>query len=547
MRILKSLLCLFYALACLAQGTQVAVTTRTAKGSALTTAEMDGNFTGLQYAANGAWQTWGRKDTTTTGLTWGYYGGTYWSGSAWAQTADGTVALTASSTNYVERTALGVVSANTSGFSVGSYPMAKVITGTASILSWTDWRFPSLGPLSSPGAIGGTTPAAGAFTTLTATGTTSIGTSGLAGSITLGLFNAAGNIAGLNYYSGSTIRWAIRKGLTAESGSDAGSPLEVVAVGDGGITIDTAVSLTRAAGGTFSTTRPFKTTSTTDSTSTTTGSLQTSGGAAVTKALWVGGLANVAGVLTAANTTDASSTSTGGLVTSGGFGVAKQSYFGDQIHAAASTTTRASLSIPSGTAPSAPVSGDLWHDSTQKTLQVYEAGGIKQSLQGVIFSQTADKTFNTTAAETSMVGTGVGTVTLPANFWAPGKTVRLTGMGYLADTGTPTFTLKVKIGSVVVFNSGAITMPTLTGNQFLYIKAVLTCRTTGATGTVFCTIEAYCNNGATAVQSFNGTVNTATSTVDTTASAALDVTGTWGTANASNAATTNTFTVEVLN
>lgn len=520
MRILKSLVCLFYALACLAQGTQVAVTTRAGKGSALTYTEMDTNFSTLQYAANGAWQTWGRKDSTTTGLTWGYYGGTYWSGSAWAQAADGTVALTASSTNYVERTALGVVSANTSGFTVTSYPMAKVITGTASILSWTDQRFPMLGPLSSPGAIGGTTPAAGTFTSLSASSNSTL-TASTNASLTFTITNNSNG-------TGASARLVTANDLTHQIASIAYSSGATNTVA--GLTLaDWAAIINNTNNGMVVASSLASKPIVFGSSSTEYGRFDTSGNWKV------------------ATTTDASSTTTGALITAGGLGVAKQSYFGDQIHAAASTTTRASVTIPSGTAPSAPVSGDLWHDSTQHALQVYEAGGIKQTLQGVIFTQTADKTFNNTAAETSLIGTGVGTVTLPANFWAPGKTVRIAGMGYLADTGTPTFTLKVKIGSVVVFNSGAITMPTLTGNQFLFVKAVLTCRTTGATGTVFCTIEAYCNNGATAVQSFNASVNTATSTVDTTASAALDVTGTWGTANASNAATSNTFTVEILN
>lgn len=95
---------------------------------------------------------WGRKDSTTTGLTWGYYGGTAWSGAAWTTVADGTVALTASNTNYVERTAAGVVSANTSGFSAAKYPMAKVVTDGSGITSWTDAR-PALTP--SSGSVGG--------------------------------------------------------------------------------------------------------------------------------------------------------------------------------------------------------------------------------------------------------------------------------------------------------------------------------------------------------------------------------------------------------
>lgn len=45
----------------------------------------------------------------------------------------------------------------------------------------------------------------------------------------------------------------------------------------------------------------FSSSSTADATSTTTGSINTAGGMGIVKALWVGGLANIAGVLTAAD------------------------------------------------------------------------------------------------------------------------------------------------------------------------------------------------------------------------------------------------------
>jgi hypothetical protein len=72
---------------------------------------------------------------------------------------------------------------------------------------------------------------------------------------------------------------------------------------------------------------------TTASTSTTTGGLVDSGGLGVAGAAWIGGLENVAGVLTAANNTASTSTTTGGLVDSGGLGVAGAAYVGGKISA----------------------------------------------------------------------------------------------------------------------------------------------------------------------------------------------------------------------
>ena len=77
---------------------------------------------------------------TTTGLTYGYYGGFVWSGGLETSVAAGTVALTASATNYLQMTTGGVISANTTGFISGNIPLAQIVTGTASITSIADMR-----------------------------------------------------------------------------------------------------------------------------------------------------------------------------------------------------------------------------------------------------------------------------------------------------------------------------------------------------------------------------------------------------------------------
>ena len=82
----------------------------------------------------------GRRQSTTSGLTWGYYGATITVDGALTQIANSTVALTASTTNYVEATRAGVVSKNTTGFTAGSIPLYSVVTGAATVTSYTDYR-----------------------------------------------------------------------------------------------------------------------------------------------------------------------------------------------------------------------------------------------------------------------------------------------------------------------------------------------------------------------------------------------------------------------
>lgn len=84
---------------------------------------------------------WGRRASTTAGLTWGYFGGTYYTSSGANAVANGTVTLTASATNYVYASATtGAVAVNTAGFPAGSIPLYQIVTGASAVNSYTDER-----------------------------------------------------------------------------------------------------------------------------------------------------------------------------------------------------------------------------------------------------------------------------------------------------------------------------------------------------------------------------------------------------------------------
>lgn len=84
---------------------------------------------------------WGRHASACSGLTWGYYGGTYYEGGTANAIANGTVTLTASTTNYVYANATtGAVSANTSGFPGGAIPLYTVTTNATTVTAYTDDR-----------------------------------------------------------------------------------------------------------------------------------------------------------------------------------------------------------------------------------------------------------------------------------------------------------------------------------------------------------------------------------------------------------------------
>lgn len=82
----------------------------------------------------------GRRASSTTALTWGYYGGRMEVDGVLTTIANGTVALSASTTNYVEANAAGTVSKNTTGFTAGSIPLYTIVTLTSTVDSYTDER-----------------------------------------------------------------------------------------------------------------------------------------------------------------------------------------------------------------------------------------------------------------------------------------------------------------------------------------------------------------------------------------------------------------------
>lgn len=85
----------------------------------------------------------GRRQSTTSDFTWGYYGGRFFVDGLTQAIANGQITLAASASNFVEVTRAGVVSSNTSSFTAGSIPLYLVVTGTATVTSYTDARVPN--------------------------------------------------------------------------------------------------------------------------------------------------------------------------------------------------------------------------------------------------------------------------------------------------------------------------------------------------------------------------------------------------------------------
>lgn len=161
------------------------------------------------------------------------------------------------------------------------------------------------------------------------------------------------------------------------------------------------------------------------------------------------------------------------------------------------------------------------------------------------FSSTADKTVGNSTSEVSGVGTGIGTVTIPANSLVAGQTIRIVGGGiYSTQALTPgNLTVKVKAGSTVLAsNVMAILAGAITTAAFDFSSRIAV-RATGASGSL---MPVGGLNFATSAGArlFADLVNGGTAvTVDTTASQTLDLTFQWQTANASNTLTVKSLQI----
>lgn len=76
----------------------------------------------------------------TSGLTFGYYGGKMYVDGVLTSVSSGTLGLTNNTTNYVECTAGGTVSTNTTGFTAGRIPLYTIVTVSSAISSVTPSR-----------------------------------------------------------------------------------------------------------------------------------------------------------------------------------------------------------------------------------------------------------------------------------------------------------------------------------------------------------------------------------------------------------------------
>lgn len=168
----------------------------------------------------------------------------------------------------------------------------------------------------------------------------------------------------------------------------------------------------------------------------------------------------------------------------------------------------------------------------------------------LLFVSTADKTVSNTVAETSIIGSGVGSLSLSSNFLTVGKTVRLRiGGVYSTPTlATPSVLIKIKLGTVIIATVTTSSLFSGASNLEFDGEILLVCRSIGASGSVVVHGDIEYSTGIAGTISVDSLNNSGSeTTIDTTISNTIDVTVSWDSSTSTRIVKATITTIEVLN
>lgn len=181
-----------------------------------------------------------------------------------------------------------------------------------------------------------------------------------------------------------------------------------------------------------------------------------------------------------------------------------------------------------------------------KSVFVTAAGNRKGTPYIFIAVATGQVVSSTT--ETSIIASGVGSLTFPANTLFIGRTLRIRACGVISTAAVPgTLRIRIKIGTNVILDTSAQTPTGSLTDMIWKLDAVITVRTVGSVDTVIGQgIFEYQATALAALVTWAMT-NTTAINVALNAQQTLDVTATWSTSDASNNIRCTNCTVESMN
>lgn len=197
------------------------------------------------------------------------------------------------------------------------------------------------------------------------------------------------------------------------------------------------------------------------------------------------------------------------------------------------------MSIPSGTRFIGILPGVNMAEkkSTQANspTEVYNISDFDSRYIGKFYIQTSSSIpVSNTTNELSLINSGIGTLTIPANGFSIGDSFKAHLTGHISSANNQGLHIRIKSGSVVLSDAN-LTIPTTTTKHWT-LDITFTIRAIGAAGTASIASGGMFTYNKDASNAFDG-MNFSTennTTFDTTVSNTLNITAQWSAANASN-------------
>lgn len=197
------------------------------------------------------------------------------------------------------------------------------------------------------------------------------------------------------------------------------------------------------------------------------------------------------------------------------------------------------------TTNTSPVDGEIWYDLDQNSLVQY-VDGARLYGSSVLFSGVGTTIGNTTS-ELSQIGAGYGTTTIPADFLAPGKVIRIKTRGRITTAATgPSATFRIYLDGLTLITSTATQGANLNG---FYVESEIDIRviSIGSAGTIWLSGRALTQTATgLAAPLLRGFSVSSATTVNTRIPLKIDLTYAWGTASTSNSLTIDEVMIEIL-
>lgn len=163
-----------------------------------------------------------------------------------------------------------------------------------------------------------------------------------------------------------------------------------------------------------------------------------------------------------------------------------------------------------------------------------------------LYAQTALGTvIRNTAVETSLIGAGVGTLSVPANAFKVGDSFVFKMCGYLSCANNETIHIRLRSNGIVIGDLGVFTMK-LSTNKHFELVSDFTIAKIGSAGVAELFVNGQYSYNQDANTNLDG-VNFAlisNTTFDTTITNTLTITAQWGLANLANSIQSQNFVLQ---